>query len=39
VWLSGTANSQEEINEAIETARNTEGVKSVSADIKISSDR
>jgi hyperosmotically inducible protein len=39
VWLSGTANSQEEINQVLETARNTEGVKSVSADIKISSDR
>ena len=39
VWLSGTANTQEEINEAVDTARNTEGVKSVSGDIKISSDR
>ncbi|MGO9443931.1 MAG: BON domain-containing protein [Thiobacillaceae bacterium] len=39
VWLSGTANTQEEINAAIDTARNTEGVKSVKSDINITNDR
>jgi hyperosmotically inducible periplasmic protein len=37
--LTGTANSQEEINQAIDTARNTEGVKSVWTDIKIKNDK
>ena len=39
VRLSGTANNQEEINEAVDTARNTEGVKSVWIDLKIENDR
>lgn len=39
VWMTGTANNLEEINQAITTARNTEGVKSVWSDIKIKSDR
>jgi hyperosmotically inducible protein len=39
VWLTGTANNQEEINQAIDTARNTEGVKSVWTDIKIKNDK
>ena len=39
VWLSGTANTQEEIKDAIDTARNTEGVKSVWPDLTVKSDR
>jgi hyperosmotically inducible protein len=39
VWLTGTANNQEEINQAIDTARNTEGVKSVWTDITIKNDK
>jgi hyperosmotically inducible protein len=39
VWLTGTANTLDEINQAVTTARNTAGVKSVWTDIKIKSDR
>ena len=39
VWLSGTANTQEEIKDAIDTARSTEGVKSVWPDLTVKSDR
>jgi hyperosmotically inducible periplasmic protein len=39
VWMSGTANSQDEIDKAVSIARNTEGVKSVSSDLKIQKDR
>lgn len=39
VWLSGTANTQEEINQAIATAKKTEGVKSVKNDLKIMMDK
>jgi hyperosmotically inducible protein len=39
VWLTGTANSQDEINQAIATARNTAGVKSVWTDITIKNDK
>lgn len=39
VWMTGTANSQEEVNRAVEIARNTEGVKSVHSDLKIEKDR
>jgi len=39
VWLTGTANTQEEINQAITTARNTSGVKSVWSDLKVKLDR
>lgn len=39
VWLSGTANSQAEIDAAIAAASNTENVKSVKSDIKIEMDR
>lgn len=39
VWLTGTANSQSEINYAISTARNTEHVKSVWSDLKVANDR
>ncbi len=39
VWLTGTANNQTEIDQAITTARNTEHVKSVWSDIKIVNDK
>ena len=39
VWMTGTANSQDEINQAIAIARNTEGVKTVKADIKVQKDK
>ncbi len=39
VWLSGTANTQAEIDQAVAIARNTEHVKSVNSDIKIKMDR
>ncbi|AJP49244.1 hypothetical protein PG1C_14005 [Rugosibacter aromaticivorans] len=39
VWLTGTANSQAEIDAAIATARHTEHVKSVWSDLKIENDR
>ena len=39
VWLSGTANSQAELDKAVEIARNTEGVKSVNAKLKVQKDR
>jgi hyperosmotically inducible periplasmic protein len=39
VWLSGTANSQAEVDKAVEIARNTEGVKSVKSDLKVHKDR
>ena len=39
VWLSGTANTQEEVNKAVQIARNTEGVKSVKSDLKVQKDR
>jgi hyperosmotically inducible protein len=39
VWLSGTANTQAEIDQVVATARNTEGVKSVKSNIKIEMDR
>ena len=39
VWLSGTANSQEEVNQAVTIARNTEGVKSVKNELKVQKDR
>ena len=39
VWLSGTANSQAEADKAVEIARNTEGVKSVSSKLKVHKDR
>lgn len=35
VWLTGTAKSQEEINQAIATARGTQGVKSVWSDLTV----
>ena len=39
VWLSGTANSQAEVDKAVEIARKTEGVKSVKSDLKVKKDR
>lgn len=39
VRLSGTANTQEEIDAAVNTARGTEGVKSVWSDLTIKNDR
>ena len=37
--MTGTANSQDEINQALAIARNNEGVKTVKADIKVQKDR
>jgi hyperosmotically inducible protein len=39
VSLTGTANNQEEINQAVAIARNTEGVKSVKSNLKVQKDR
>ena len=38
VWMTGTANSQEEVDKAVAIARNTEGVKSVHSDLKVHKD-
>lgn len=39
VWLTGTANSQDEIDKAVAIARNTEGAKSVHSNLKVQKDR
>jgi hyperosmotically inducible protein len=39
VWISGTADSQDEVTQAITIARNTEGVKAVHSDLKVQKDR
>jgi len=39
VWMTGTANSQEEVDRAVEIARNTDGVTSVHSDLKVQKDR
>jgi hyperosmotically inducible protein len=39
VWMSGTVNSQEEADRAVEIARNTEGVRSVNSKLKVVKDR
>ena len=39
VWLTGTANNQGEIDQAVGIARNTEGVKSVKSELTIQKDR
>jgi hyperosmotically inducible periplasmic protein len=39
VWMSGTANSQAEIDQAVAIARQTDGVKSVKSDLKVQKDR
>lgn len=38
VWLSGTANSQEQLDKAISIARNTENVRDVKSSVKIKAD-
>jgi hyperosmotically inducible periplasmic protein len=38
VWLSGTARTQEAVDQAIAIARGTEGVKSVHSTIKVRKD-
>jgi len=39
VWMTGTANSQDEVNQAVAIAKNTEGVKMVKSDLKVQKDR
>ncbi len=39
VWMSGTANNQDEIDRAVAIARDTEGVKSVNSHIRVRKDR
>ena len=39
VWISGTAPSQAEIDQALAIARNTEGVRSVKNDLKVQKER
>ena len=39
VWMTGTANSQEEMDKAVAIARNTEGVKSVHSELTVQKDR
>ena len=38
VWLSGTANSQAQIDKAISIARSTENVRDVKSNVKIKAD-
>jgi hyperosmotically inducible protein len=38
VWMTGTANSQAEVDKAVAIARDTEGVKSVNSHIKVRKD-
>jgi|SRR4030095_3113161 hyperosmotically inducible protein len=39
VWMTGTANSQDEVDKAVAIARNTDGVKSVHSELKVQKDR
>jgi hyperosmotically inducible protein len=39
VWMTGTANSQEEMDKAVAIARNTDGVKSVHSALTVQKDR
>lgn len=39
VWMSGTVNDQAEADQAVKIARNTEGVRSVKADLKVHKDK
>jgi hyperosmotically inducible periplasmic protein len=39
VWMTGTANSQDEVDKAVAIARDTEGVKSVNSHLKVQKDR
>jgi hyperosmotically inducible protein len=38
VWMSGTANNQDEVDKAVAIARNTEGVKTVNSSLKVQKD-
>lgn len=38
VWMTGSADSQEDVNKAVEIARKTDGVKSVHSDLKVEKD-
>ena len=39
VWMTGTANTQDEANQAVAIAKNTEGVKSVHSELKVQKDK
>jgi hyperosmotically inducible protein len=39
VWMTGTASTQDEVNQAVAIARKTEGVKSVHSELTIQKDR
>ena len=39
VWMTGTANSQTEVNQAVAIAKNTEGVKSVHSELTVQKDK
>jgi hyperosmotically inducible periplasmic protein len=39
VWMSGTVNSQEEADRAVDIARNNEGVRSVNSKLTVVKDR
>src|ERR1700730_12093314 len=39
VWMTGTANSQTEANQAVAIAKNTEGVKSVHSELTVQKDK
>jgi hyperosmotically inducible protein len=39
VWMTGTANTQEEVNRAVTIAKTTEGVKSVNSKLTVQKDR
>jgi len=39
VWMTGTANTQGEVDQAVAIARGTEGVKSVNSKLTIQKDR
>jgi hyperosmotically inducible periplasmic protein len=39
VWMTGTANTQQEVDKAVSIAKNTEGVKSVHSDLKVQKDK
>jgi len=39
VWLSGTTDTQAEADQAVEIARNTEGVKSVNTKLRVQKNR
>ncbi len=39
VWMTGTANTQDEVNQAVAIARGTEGVRSVTSKLTVQKDR